>query len=234
MSNRTNNQSFIYLLASFFKENEIQVQHAEDDADLLIVNSAFQIAETKDTILVGEDNDLLALLCHYTEPGGKKLLFKTSKHTWDMIETKKAMCGLDTCALFLYSFFGCDKTSQLISFPKDRVFNDAALLKVCQEVSPLFYQPNTNKEVISAADEKVLLTLYKRKGVNNLNTLRHKVFMEKVAGKKCVKPEHLPPTKDAAVQHFYRGYYQIQSWLGVDCLDPTRWDGKLLTINYFL
>ena len=100
--------------------------HAEADADFLTVKTAVRMAEKDETILVGEDNDLLALLCHYAQPQSKKLLFKTSKLAWDIIETKKGMHGLDKNILFLHSFLGCDTTSQFFSITKDRVFKDIA------------------------------------------------------------------------------------------------------------
>ena len=38
--------------------------------------------------------------------------------------------------------------------------------------------------------------------------------MEKVAGKSAVKPEQLPQTTDSSKYHFFRVFYQIQTWLG--------------------
>ena len=39
--------------------------HANDDADLLIVNTAVESARTSAMVLVGDDTDLLVLLCYY-------------------------------------------------------------------------------------------------------------------------------------------------------------------------
>ena len=44
-----------------------------------------------------------------------------------------------------------------------------------------------------------------------LNELRHKIFMEKVAGRSVVTAQLLPPTEDAAQQHFFR--FTVQIWL---------------------
>jgi predicted nuclease of predicted toxin-antitoxin system len=226
-SNKVNKQAFIYQLASVLLNHNIKVLHADDDADLLIVKTAVQIAEREDVILVGEDNDLLALLCHYAQPKCKKLLFQTSKCTWDIIETQKAMCGLEKSVLLLHCFFGCDTTSQIFNISKDKVFKDIELQRTCHEVSAAFYAQDSCKEAISTVGDKIMIALYKKKEGKDLNKLRHKVFMDKVAGKKSVKPEQLPPTKDSSIQHYFRVYHQIQSWLGRK-LDPLSWGWKLM------
>ena len=70
--------------------------------------------------------------------------------------------------------------------------------------------------------------LYLKKGVGSMNTIHYKSFMERVAGKRSVKPEQLPPTLDASNQHFYRVYFQIQFWLGNCDLNPILWGWKLV------
>ena len=50
--------------------------------------------------------------------------------------------------------------------------------------------------------------------------------MEKVEKDEVVKPEALPPTSDAAAQHSFRVYSQIQEWLG-NLLSPTDWGWKV-------
>ncbi len=42
--------------------------HSKGDADLDIVQKTIECASSSDTPLVGEDTDLLVLLCHHTTP----------------------------------------------------------------------------------------------------------------------------------------------------------------------
>ena len=44
-----------------------QTHHSQADADLLIVQTAVESARRANTVLVGDDTDLLILLCYYTE-----------------------------------------------------------------------------------------------------------------------------------------------------------------------
>ena len=54
-------------------------------------------------------------------------------------------------------------------------------------------------------------------------------FTKSVAKKKAVNLASLPPTADAADQHFYRVYFQVQKWLSND-LDPQNWGWEMKDI----
>ena len=62
LSNATNKQRFIHLVGRCLEENGIPVQHAQGDADCVIVQVALRSAMKYVTVLVGEDTDLLILL----------------------------------------------------------------------------------------------------------------------------------------------------------------------------
>ena len=47
--------------------------HAEHDADVLIVQTAIASARTKDTVLVGDDTDLLILLLHHADLNAQEM-----------------------------------------------------------------------------------------------------------------------------------------------------------------
>ena len=51
------------------------VQHAMGDAHTLIVMTAVKYAEFVDTVLVGEDTDLLVLLCYQAKNLPKTIYF---------------------------------------------------------------------------------------------------------------------------------------------------------------
>ena len=62
--NSTNKQQFINML-SHFLERYCKVYHASGDADVMIVQNAVELARVADTVLVGNDTDLLVLLCYH-------------------------------------------------------------------------------------------------------------------------------------------------------------------------
>ena len=52
------------------------VLHAKADTDVLIVETAIACSNTKDTVLVGDDTDLLVLLCSRAGPTSHNLSFR--------------------------------------------------------------------------------------------------------------------------------------------------------------
>ena len=61
LSDQTNKQQFIKYLAQDLESAGCQVCHATADANVLIVQKAVDSSELHDTILVGDDTDLLVL-----------------------------------------------------------------------------------------------------------------------------------------------------------------------------
>jgi hypothetical protein len=64
-SNKTNNQRFITMLSRQLKKNNYKTHHAPGDADILIVLKAVESATVSKTVLVGNDTDLLIVLCYH-------------------------------------------------------------------------------------------------------------------------------------------------------------------------
>ena len=80
---------------------------------------------------------------------------------------------------------------------------------------------------VTTAGEIALCCLYYSDD-NNLISLRHKRFHEKVSkSTKYVQPKVLPPTSSAAKYHSLRVYLQVQEWLRVSELNPLEWGWKL-------
>ena len=58
----------VNLIGETLSESGIDVKHAREDADLLTVQTTIQYAKSIQTIVIGEDTDILILLWHYEEP----------------------------------------------------------------------------------------------------------------------------------------------------------------------
>ena len=65
--NKTNKQAVIDIIAEDMSDAGISVVKAKADADYLIVKTAVDCAEHHDTIVVGQDTDLLVLLCYHAQ-----------------------------------------------------------------------------------------------------------------------------------------------------------------------
>lgn len=103
----------------FLKVN-CQTCHLQADADLVIVQTAVESARRMNTLLIGDDTDLLILLCYYREMDAHKLFFQpepkanSRRRIWNMKVLKEKQ-GQDVCnnLLFIHAILGCDTTSHI-------------------------------------------------------------------------------------------------------------------------
>ena len=129
LSNSENKQRFIDMLSSKLQEHGIKTLHAESDADLLIVQTAVDSAANSATTVVGEDTDLLVLLClhadvksqplFFSEKSEKKQTAKKNHKVWHINRLKSVM-GPELCLLlpFVNAVSGSDTTSRLCGVGK--------------------------------------------------------------------------------------------------------------------
>jgi len=79
LSNTKNKQSFIFVLSRFLQQVGCQVSHAKGDADMLIVQTTIESTSQSNTVLVGDDTDLLVLLCLHTPMNSFHEIFSSLK-----------------------------------------------------------------------------------------------------------------------------------------------------------
>ena len=77
LNNKANKQRFIHYLSDNLERAGCSVDHAKDDADVLIVLTAVASARHKETILIGDDTDLLVLLLHHAEMDAHEVFLKS-------------------------------------------------------------------------------------------------------------------------------------------------------------
>ena len=63
------------MLSTELEKSNCKTYHAPGDADLLIVQKVVQSATTSKTVLVGEDTDLIVLLCYHASLDSHDLFF---------------------------------------------------------------------------------------------------------------------------------------------------------------
>ena len=119
LANPKNKQRFINMLSRFLQDDNCSSYHAEGDADVLFVKTAVESARESNTVLVGDDTDLLVLLCFCTRSDSFDLYFKpepkanSRRRVWNVKKVKEQL-GDDVChdLLFLHAILGCDTTSE--------------------------------------------------------------------------------------------------------------------------
>ena len=109
LSNPVNKQRLINILADRLERAGCAVEQSRGDADTLIVMTAVKSAETFDTVLVGDDTDLLVLLCFHAKNVQKALYFRpepklNSKkcRIWDIRKTRDLLKET-TCENILFA-----------------------------------------------------------------------------------------------------------------------------------
>ena len=245
LSNHENKQNFINLLGTYLINKECLVTNASDDADLQIVQTAIMKANEKTTVVIGEDTDVLVLLCYHADETKEDIFYRSDiktgikkKKVWDIKKTK-AVLDSDTCRrlLFIHAFSGCDTTSRLYGIGKGVLLKKVITDTHFQKQADIFLANSTHDE-IEEAGEQALICLYNGILNEGVDTLRYKKFVHKAnTGTTMVQVQTLPPTKAAAKFHSFRVYLQIQNWIGKE-LSPLSWgwrkkdlDTKLVPIQ---
>lgn len=236
LANNSNKQQFIDMLSSHLRKTSCQTYHSQGDADLLIVQKAVESSVTRNTVLIGDDTDLLILLIYHASTESNDLYFKPEPkksmknyRVWN-IKAVKQHLGPAVCShiLFMHAILGCDTTSSVYGIGKGVALKKFTISSDFREQAMVFDTHSASTTDVVEAGEKALVCLYNGKLGEGLNSLRYKRFCEKVATSTShVLPMSLPPTSAAAKFHSLRVYYQVQQWKGTaDELLPSDWGWK--------
>ena len=76
LSNKQNKQRFIGLLSARLEQTGCEIHQARGDAYVLIVQTALASAAQQETVLVGDDTDLLVLLIHHAKDIRHNIFFR--------------------------------------------------------------------------------------------------------------------------------------------------------------
>lgn len=243
LSNSQNKQRIISYIGEKLRAKGFEVVHAKDDADYLIVKTAVTKAENSETIVLGNDTDLLILLLYHLPPNAKTLYFESSTNAkeaitrfWCLNEVKKKMGEVSRLLLVGHALLGCDTTSRVFGLGKQAVLPLLKKSEVFRKKCEVFLDESSSKDEIVKAGEYLLLSLYKARPNEDLTKLRHRIFLEKVSSSNTtafVKPERLPPTEAAASFHSQRVRLQVSRWKGEPAdLDPADWGWVLRDHKY--
>ena len=148
LTNNINKQRFIHLLNDNLERAGCITYHATGDADVLIVQVAVESAKTNDTIIVGDDTDLLVLLLHHVDLTSHRVIFAPEPKTNSMknkildIHVAKVILGLEVCSsiLFVHAVLGCDTTSRVFGLGKGLALKNIQSNHLFREQAHVFNQ----------------------------------------------------------------------------------------------
>ena len=220
------------MLSDRFEDNSIKTIHAASDADLFICQTAVDSASRCPTTLMGEDTDLLVLLCFHAKPNSFDLYFRSEgkqttkkRRIWNIKWLQQAL-GPDTCQLlpFVHAISGCDTTSRLFGIGKGVPLKKLKSNPDFKQQAEIFSRESTRDDIMSAG-EKALSCLYGGSRKEGLDELRYRRFREKIATRTSAVQVHtLPPPAAAAGYHSARVYFQVQEWMDKGSnFNPEEW-----------
>ena len=141
LRNKENKQRFINMLGSKLEIAGCTILYAKGDADTMIVKAAVECSLQINTIEVGDDTDLLVLLCYHCEFSSHDVFFQpepkanTAKHrVWDPRKTKTVLgVKVIQVILFVHAILDCDTTSRLHGLGKASAqrMNSSCVLHIC-------------------------------------------------------------------------------------------------------
>ena len=121
--------AFINLLPETLQSIGYKVKHAK--TDVTIVKTAVDSAFGQPTTLVGEDTDLLVLLCYHADLQTHDIIFRSDKNSsataklkiWSIQKTKNVL-GEQMCSILpaLHALTGCDTNSRIFGIGKGNTF----------------------------------------------------------------------------------------------------------------
>ena len=157
LANPKSKQRFINMLSRFLQENNCRTYHAEGYANLLIVKTAVESAGERNAVPVGDDTDLLILLCFHTDSDSFDLYFKpepkanSRRRVWIMRKVKEQL-GDDVChdLLFLHAILGCDTTSCIHGIGKAATLKKYANSLHFRKQAKVFSSPSTVNDIVVA------------------------------------------------------------------------------------
>lgn len=240
--NAVNKSRMLKLISDHLVRRGCKVVHAKGDADVDIVQESVISSKETNTIVVGEDSDLLILLLNYSSDCQFSLQFrsdvqrqKSTSPVYD-IHLIRQVLGPNMCMylLFLHAFTGCDTTSHIHGIGMSTAFKKLMNSDELQNVAEIFCKEDRTQAEIEDAGKKAILLLYGCRKDETLQELRYRVFKEKVASSKTfVKPERLPPTESAVKYHAFRTYFQILQWMKKNTEDACSWGWLNRNNEYF-
>ena len=220
LSNPKNKQRFLSMLSKALQNVGCITHHANGDANLLIVKTAVESARTSTTVLVGDDTDLLVLLCYHASVDGYDLYFRPEPkanargaRVWHMKKVKEQL-GKEVCRNLLYhhAITGCDTTSRLYGVARATVLKKFENVLHFKEQAYVFSCHSAVSDVVTAG-EKALVSLFGGKPGVGLNAVRHQHYFEQLAIKTShIESQNLPPTAAAARFHSLCVYLQVKQW----------------------
>ena len=208
LSNKDKKQRFIRMLGQSLEHVGCETRHAKGDAYVLIVETTVQSAMSCETTLVGDDMDLLVILCFHVKGDSCEVFFKPevrsgtkkSPRCWNIKYVQRVLGrAVFHNILFAHAILGGDTTSRVFSMGKGLALKHIRSDKHFITQAEVFLQENATLADISSAGEASLVCLYTGAVGDTLDRLRLLRFHQKIVHVLCsrktfLRHDQLPST----------------------------------------
>ena len=182
-------QCFLEMLTVEMNTVSMCAMQSGGAADTLIATTAVDIANSKPTVVIREDTDLLILLIYFVNKKRYRMFFlmsdKNVKDESKVWSIRFACEQLGQCVcdeiLAIHNLLGCDTTSKVLSIGKGAALTKFQKGEYFQQDILLFLKKDVSKAEIKKAGERLLVSLYGRKANNSLDRIRLYKFHQKIA-----------------------------------------------------
>ena len=190
------------------------------------MQTALTSAAKQETVLGGDDTDLLVLLIYHAKNVRHNVFFRPEtrrasqkeNRCWN-IPVMRALLGsvVTNNIMFLHAILGCDTTSGGYDLGKKLSISKIKSDSQFQAQAKVFMNQGANKDDIISVGETAIVCLYNGNPHHGINVLRYeKLCVNAATSTVPVQPGPLPPTSGSVKYHSLRVYHQIQEWLGVE------------------
>ena len=169
LSNKDNKQRFIRMLGQSLEHVGCEIRHAKGGADVLLRETTVQSAMSGETTSVGDDTDLLVLLCFHVKEDSCEVFFKAeirsgtkkSPRCWNIKYVQRVL-GRAVCnnLLFAHAILGCGTTSRVFSIGIGLALKHIRSDNHFITRAEIFLQENATLADISSAGEAALVCMY--------------------------------------------------------------------------
>ncbi|KAL9983208.1 hypothetical protein ACROYT_G005347 [Oculina patagonica] len=178
--------------------------------NVLIVQTTIATAERRNTALVGDDTDLLVLLCSRAVNTKYDIYFRPETKSnsqrkprcWNIEKVRNAL-GEHQCEnlLFAHAILGCDTTSRVFGIGKSMSLKKIESSAFFRKQAEVFKDPQATRDAVIAAGEIALVCLYNDKPGEKLDVLRLQHFQPAPLVYNLARylQRHLPPLIRACV-----------------------------------
>ncbi|GBM42367.1 hypothetical protein AVEN_129797-1 [Araneus ventricosus] len=197
LANIHNKSRFISILSEKLKADDIFVKQANNDDDVLIIETALENFNINTTIIVGEYVDLLIILTARTPTDRIIYFLKPGKAE---IETKmyssQSLTLYPKCQthiLFLHAITGCDTTSACFKRGKTKVFKLFEKRHDLIDCAEIFTNIGSSPDIILTNETCFLLAMYGTPNkIDFIDKYRYLSFVKNTRNNKRVQLSCLP------------------------------------------